>query len=114
MAVKGELAKRILEKANRHRSPLYLWLYTNYAEISPVMSRSRPSWTALAETAAEVDENGNAPNANSVRAAWLRVCRGLERSHVKGRSATPSLPEDDEEPPNELPIRHTFRRSKIR
>ncbi len=80
MAARGALAKRILEKAQARRSPLYRWLRENHADIATAMSLPRPSWTALAETAAEsgqVDDHGKPPNANSVRAAWIRVCRDL-------------------------------------
>ncbi len=137
MAVRGDLARRIIEKTNRRRSPLYLWLHMNYADIAKVMSRPRPSWTALAETATEagqVDDAGKKPNANSVRAAWLRVCRDLgkpystrrqtedrqvpadvpptspSRTEVKTLSPSP----DGQDSPDEPPTRHTFRPAKIR
>ena len=137
MAARGDLAKRILEKANRRRSPLYLWLQANYSDIARAMSRPRPSWTALAETAVEagqVDDKGKPPNANSVRAAWLRVSRDRDKRRSKGRQgkepsasdrlarprpgipapASSLAPADVLEPSEELPPRLTFRPARIR
>ena len=130
MAIRGTLAKRIIEKANSRRSPLYLWLHANYSDIVTVMSRPRPSWTALAETAAEagqIDDEGKQPNANSVRAAWLRVCRDLGKPHGTPARAvpprpSPAMPKSEKSPvpaaeqdvPDEPPTRHTFRPAKLR
>ena len=133
MATRGELAKRIAEKAASRRSPLYVWLYENYADISRAMSRPRPSWTALAETAAEAvkvdDEKGTVPNAGSVRAAWLRVCRDMGKPHgtrqptrrTRGATSQPaksdhsaSRPTADLETPDDPPPRLAFKPAKIR
>ena len=126
MAARGALAKRILEKAQSRRSPLYRWLRENYADIATAMSLPRPSWTALAETAVEagqVDDNGKPPNANSVRAAWIRVCRDLGKPHSTRRRASTLagpgpgvklVPERQEPPPDEPPTRHVFRPAKLR
>ncbi len=128
MAARGALARRILEKAQSRRSPLYRWLRENYADIATAMSLPRPSWTALAETAVEagqVDDNGKPPNANSVRAAWIRVCRDLGKPHsTRLRASTATMPETgkprlateshDEPPPYEPATRHVFRPAKLR
>jgi hypothetical protein len=135
MSARGALAKRILERAQARRSPLYRWLRENHADIATAMSLPRPSWTALAETAAEsgqVDDHGKPPNANSVRAAWIRVCRDLGKPHgarqptkrqVQGAQAHPASgrPEPDAPPSpdhpeswDEPPIRHIFRPAKLR
>lgn len=133
MTARGALAKRILEKAQNRRSPLYRWLRENYADIARAMSLPRPSWTALAETAAEagqVDERGRPPNANSVRAAWIRVCRDLGKPHgtraptnheaaaahpapTKSAPETPALI-DYAELNDGSPTRHTFRPAKLK
>ena len=134
MTARGALAKRILEKAQARRSPLYRWLRENHADITTVMSLPRPSWTALAETAAEagqVDDHGKPPNANSVRAAWIRVCRDLGKQHgaqrpvdrqaqaaqanlASGRPEPDTSLLPDPESRDEPPIRHIFRPAKLR
>jgi hypothetical protein len=122
MAARGALAKRILEKAQSRRSPLYRWLRENHADIVTAMSLPRPSWTALAETAAEagqVDDNGKPPNANSVRAAWIRVCRDLGKPHRTRRPVIRQVQAAQPKPasitePDEPPTRHIFRPAKLR
>jgi hypothetical protein len=130
MATRGWLAKRILEKANQRRSPLYRWLRENHADIAQAMTRPRPSWTALAEAASEagqVDAAGKPPNASSIRAAWLRVCRDLEagrdgaskkpaRAVTRKTNPLPIQPDemtdlDDDPPPRSA---YTFRPGKLR
>jgi hypothetical protein len=78
------VGKRLIETTLDARSGAYRWLRRNYTEIAAVFAKqAQPSWKALAATAAA---GGKDFTANTLRKAWGRLERDLERE-----KATPAL-----------------------
>jgi hypothetical protein len=75
---RGELARRITEKALDNRSQTYKWLRSNYAELVNVVA-VRGSWLALRDAAIEAGigigrgEKKSPPTVAALRSAWKRV-----------------------------------------
>jgi hypothetical protein len=81
------LGKRFREKALASRSGAYRWLRENHAEImAEIAAQKRPSWQALAETAAD---EGKTFTSNALRFAWKRLEQDLAWA---SRPAQPPLP----------------------
>lgn len=71
------VGKHLIETTLDSRSNAYRWLRRNHTEIAAVFAKqARPPWKALAATAAD---DGQDFTANTLRKAWGRLERDLER-----------------------------------
>jgi len=102
------MAKDAGEAVRKHallgRSPFYRWMYDNYAELRPVLTRPRPSWTAVAQAAYDDGLKGQDGNRYPRQVAWQtwkRLSRDMEVSDPAPRTVKPppAVPTQDRQPP---------------
>ena len=63
------------------RSPIYLWMWRNYAGLTAKLDGARVHWPTFAASLADlgvVDGNGAPPKAETVRRSWWRVRKAKE------------------------------------
>ena len=82
---RGDLARRIAEKAVGNRSDAYKWLRSHYDELASVVA-VRGSWQALRDAAIEAGieigkgENKAPPTVAALRSAWRRVVADMNQA----------------------------------
>ena len=84
------IGQLVTDHALRNKSTLYQWLHDNFAELQPVLSVRRPSWTALAAAAAEagqVASDGRPHSRQLVWRTWTQVVSDMGK-----RSPRPTAP----------------------
>jgi hypothetical protein len=90
---KGDLLKRLALSRLERRTPLYRWLYENYDELRPALTSPRPSWDALARTAAAAGiktASDRVPSRQAVWKAWKRVAADTAAQAAAQRAAQPA------------------------
>jgi hypothetical protein len=99
---RGELARRVTERAKAGRSEVYKWLMANYADVAEAVA-VRGGWEALKEEAIEAgiriaDRKAGGktnPTVPSLRSAWTRVLTdkaAVKTQKRKTRAAVKSTP----------------------
>jgi hypothetical protein len=97
----GEAVKKY---ALQGRSPLYRWMHDKYAELRPVLTKPRPSWTAVAQAAYDDGLKGRDGNPYPRQVAWKTwklLSRDMEGSDPAPRTVKPppAGPTQDRQPP---------------
>lgn len=95
-----KLAKvlRVSAKSRGRRSPLYLWMKQNFAELAAEFQENGPRWQARVKAmkaAGLVDWNRNAPTVRGAQQTWYRLCRDME----KAPATSVARPETSQPPP---------------
>jgi hypothetical protein len=98
---RGELARRVTERAQEGRSEIYKWLMANYADVAEAVA-VRGSWEALKEEAIEAgirieDRKGGGktnPTVPALRSAWTRVLadKGVVKTQKRKTTASVKSP----------------------
>ena|ERR1700688_1159262 len=79
---KGDLARKLAERALEGRARLYHWLRLRYPELSKAKAELRYTWKDLAETVADAGARNafdERPNAEAVRKAWMKLDADMTR-----------------------------------
>lgn len=85
------------------RSPVYLWMWRNYAGLAVKLDGARVHWPTFAASLADlgvVDGNGAAPKAETVRRTWWRVRKAKKAT----RERTMRTPAGDINRPLPVPV----------
>ena len=97
------IARRLQEKGRSRHAGGYRWLLENYEAMIQVMTTIGPSWTAIAEEAANAGVRGvrqQVITGDSLRRTWKRVCRDMQR----GAAVRVAVKAPQERPARPLPV----------
>lgn len=93
---------RIPDESRGRRSPLYLWMKRNFAELSAEFRENGPRWDARVKAmkaAGLVDWNRRPPTVRTAQQTWYRLCRDMEKAPPASAAPSPPRPEVPDQPP---------------
>ena len=83
------------------RSPVYLWLWRNYASLTAQLDGARVNWATFAASLGDLgvlDGNGAPPKAETVRRSWWRVRKVKEAARERAQAKRPRPVQPDPVP----------------